>query len=479
MNDKIFFHFKEGNLEKKTTILIKGGTVVLGQDVSQQDILIRGEKISAIGNLAGLDADQKIEAQGFIVLPGAVDTHVHFNDEFMNTVSVHDYYTGTLGAAFGGTTSVVDFSNQIPGQPLIDTIKTKKAEADGRALIDWGVHPVITKPTPEIMDEIPLLIEAGAPTIKCYTTYRSEGLMVEENDMWQILEALKMAGGMLMVHAEDNDLVEENVSRMIQKGLTKPIYHARSRPPEAEIRAIQTCIKLAKETCARIFIVHMATAAGVELVGEARGEGLEILAETCTHYLIFTESMLEREDGLKWICSPPLRNKRIQDRLWTGLRDGRLSMVTSDDAAYSWEAKQYGADRFDRCPNGLPGIEVRMPLLYSEGVAKDRLTLPRLVELISTIPSILFGLYPQKGTLQPGADADIVLLDPRARWTMNQQSLHMAADWSAYEDLPITGKIQKVFSRGELIIDGDRCLAKKGRGRYLHRKIDSSIRASV
>jgi dihydropyrimidinase len=451
----------------------------LGQDVSQQDILIEGEKVSAIGNLAGFRADLEIDAKGLLVLPGAVDTHVHFNDKFMNTISVHDYYTGTLAAAFGGTTSVIDFSNQIPDLPLIETINIKKEEADGRALIDWGVHPVITTPKPEIIDEIPRLIEAGAPTIKCYMTYRSEGLMVEENDMWQILERLKMAGGMLLVHAEDNDLAEVNISRMIEEGLTKPIHHARSKPPEVEIRAIQSCIKLAKETCGRIFIVHMATAAGVELIGEARGEGLDIIAETCTHYLIFTDAMLEREDGIKWICSPPLRNRRIQDRLWTGLRDGRLSMVTSDDAAYSWEAKLRGADRFDICPNGIPGIEVRMPLLYSEGVVKGRLSLPRLVELVSTTPAMLFGLYPQKGTLYPGADADIVLLDPETKWTMNHKSLHMAPNWCAFEDIPVTGKILKVFSRGELIIDGDTCLARKGRGRYLHRKIDFSIRASI
>lgn len=479
VNAKISYHIQEVSLEKKGTILIKNGTVVLGNNISQQDILIRGEKISALGNLAGLEADQEIEAEGLIVLPGAVDTHVHFNDKFMNTISLHDYYTGTLAAAFGGTTSIIDFSNQIPGQPLINTIRLKKAEAENQALIDWGVHPVITEPSPEIIEEIPHLVEAGAPTIKCYMTYRSEGLMVEEDDMRQILKTLKMTGGMLMVHAEDNALVEETVSRMIEQGLTKPIYHVRSRPPEAEIRAIQTCIKLAKETRTRLFIVHMATAAGMELVSQARSEGLEVLAETCTHYLMLTETILEREDGLKWICSPPLRNKRIQDKLWSGLQDGRLSMVTSDDAAYSWEAKLYGADRFDKCPNGLPGVEVRLPLLYSAGVVKGRLSLPRLVEVVSTVPSILFGLYPQKGTLQPGADADIVLLDPKAKWIMNQQSLHMATDWSAYENLPIQGKIQKVFSRGELIIDGDKCLAEKGRGRYLHRKINFSIRPSV
>ena len=460
-------------------ILIRGGTVVLGQSVSQMDMLIEGEKIAAVGNLSTQEANETIDATGLFVLPGAVDTHVHFNDEFMNTVSVHDYWTGTLAAAYGGVTSVVDFSNQIPGKPLINTLEVKKEEAKGKALVDWGVHPVITNLTPKILKEIPILVKEGAPTIKCYMTYRSEGLMVQENDMWQILELLGKAGGMLMVHAEDNDIVEKNVSRMISEGLTKSIYHARSRPPEAEIRAIQSCIKLARETMARIFIVHMATAGGVELVGEAKGEGLEVLAETCTHYLIFTESMLEREDGVKWICSPPLRNKRIQQRLWKGLQDGRISMVTSDDAAYSWEAKLQGIDRFDKCPNGIPGVEVRVPLLYSEGVAKGRLSLPRFVELVSTHPAILFGLYPQKGALFPGADADIVLFDPRAKWTMSQKTLHMAADWSAYEDIPITGKISKVFSRGELIVDEGKCQAEKGRGRYLHRKIDFSIRASV
>ncbi len=443
------------------------------------DLLIEGEKIAAIGNLPTQEADGTIDAAGLLVFPGAVDPHVHFNDEFMNTVSVHNYYTGTLAAAYGGVTSVVDFSNQISGEPLIKTLEAKKEEAKGKALVDWGVHPVITNLTPNTLKEVPLLVKQGAPTIKCYMTYRSEGLMVEENDMWEIMESLGKAGGMLMVHAEDNDIVEKNVTRMLGEGLTKPIYHARSKPPEAEIRAIQSCIQLAKETRARLFIVHMATAGGVELVGEARGEGLDVMAETCTHYLIFTENMLEREDGIKWICSPPLRNKRIQDRLWKGLQDGRLSMVSSDDAAYSWEAKLLGADRFDKCPNGIPGIEVRVPLLYSEGVAKGRLSLPRFVELVATHPAVLFGLYPQKGTLNPGSDADIVLFDPQAAWTMSRKTLHMATDWSAYEDIPITGKIVKVLSRGELILDGEKLYAEKGRGRYLHRKIDFSIRASL
>jgi len=475
----IFIHLHEGKLAKSKTILIQGGKIVLGQIVAKQDILIQGEKIRAIGNLKGYKADQAFDAGGLLVLPGAVDTHVHFNDEFMNTVSVHDYDTGTRAAAFGGVTSIVDFSNQIPGKALIQTIEVKKEEANGKAIVDWGVHPVITTATDKILKEIPQLIQEGAPTIKCYMTYRSEGLMVGEKDLKRIMEALKNAGGMLLVHAEDNDTIEKNVPRMIEEGLTAPIYHARSRPPDSEAKAIQRCIQLARETQARLFIVHMASASGVELVGQARGEGFDVIAETCTHYLIFTERMLERDDGIKWICSPPLRNPMIQGWLWTGVRDGRISMVTSDDAAYSWKAKLYGADRFDKCPNGIPGIEVRLPLLYSEGVAKGRISLPRLVELISTHPALLFGLAPQKGTLAPGSDADIVLFDPKAKWTMKKESLHMAADWSAYENIPITGKILKVFSRGNLIVDGGRCLARKGRGRYLHRKLDQTVRASV
>jgi len=451
----------------------------LGQTVSQQDVLIQGERISAVGHLSGYKADIQVDATDLLVLPGAVDTHVHFNDVFMNTISVHDYYTGTLAAAYGGVTSVIDFSNQGPGESLMDTLKNKREEEDGQALVDWGVHPVITQPTPETLDEIPLVIEAGAPSIKCYMTYGDEGLMVEIEDLKRIAERLREAGGMLLVHAEDNDMLEESISHIINSGLTQPIYHAKSRPVEIENKAIRDCIQVVRETGGRLFIVHMATADGAELVGAARAEGLDVIAETCTHYLVFTDKMLERDDGIKWICSPPLRDQSNQDRLWAALRDGRISMVTSDDAAYLWEAKLYGVDRFDKVPNGIPGVEPRLNLLYSEGVAKGRLSLPRFVELISSTPAKLFGLTPQKGSLAPGADADIVLFDPHTKWTINQETLHMATDYSAYEDIEITGKIVKVFSRGELIIDGDRCLAEKGRGRYLHRKLDLSIRASV
>jgi dihydropyrimidinase len=458
-----------------TTTLIRGGEIVTDKAVSMQDLLIRGELIDAVGDLSDTKADRVIDAEGLIVLPGAVDTHVHFNDHFMNTVSVHDYHTGTLAAAYGGVTSIVDFANHVPGESLLDTLQSKKEEAKGKALVDWGIHPVITYLTDEILEEIPDVIEQGAPTIKCYMTYRKEGLMVKDTELKRILKKLKDSGGMLMVHAEDNESIEKNIPRMIACGFTQSIYHAKSRPPEVENSAIDRCIQLARQTGSRLFIVHMSTDKGMELVRRAQLDGMDVFTETCTHYLMFTEEKLEKEDGIKWICSPPLRTLEIQKRLWEGVRDGRISMVTSDDAAYSWKAKLLGADRFDHCPNGIPGIEPRLSILFSEGVAKGRISFPKWVELVSTNPAKLFGLFPQKGNIAPGADADLVLFDPEEKWIMDQDTLHMASDWSAYEDIKVTGKIKKVFSRGELIIDGEECWARKGRGRYLHRCLDLSV----
>jgi dihydropyrimidinase len=467
----IFDLGRSGHMNGTKTILIRGGTIVTHHSCTEQDVFIRGERIEAVGKFSAREADRIIDASGCLVMPGAVDTHVHFNDEFMNTVSVHDYSTGTRAAAFGGVTSIVDFANQAPGGTLQQAFDNKKAEALGKARIDWGVHPVITRADKETLSEIPRLVQQGAPTFKCYLTYRQEGLMVEEDELRNILQILESAGGMLLVHAEDNDLVENGVSRMLEQGLTSPVYHAASRPPEAENRAIARCIQAARETGGRIFIVHLASDKGLEMIRSAQAEKVNIAAETCTHYLVFTQNQLKREDGIKWICSPPLRDQNIQNRLWEGVMNDTISMVTSDDAAYSWQAKRMGKDRFDLCPNGIPGVEVRLALLYSEGVVKRGMSLPRLVELTAAAPARIFGLT-RKGRLEAGADADIVLFDPEAEWTMQPSTLHMAPDWTAYDGLRVTGKVRQVISRGGVIINGDECLAKKGRGRYLPRKLN-------
>ena len=361
---------KAGRSERDGGTLIRGGRLVMGQEVVETDLLIQGEEIAAIGPLPDEDAHDVVDARGLLVLPGGVDTHVHFNDVFMGTVSVHDYFTGTRAAVFGGTTTVIDFSNQVPGGSLTRTIEDKHREAEGKALVDFGVHPVITRPDEETLTEIEAVVQVGAPTIKCYMTYRDDGLLIEDPDLERISRRLSEVGGMLMLHAEDNDSIEASVPRLIADGKTASIYHARSKPPEVETEAIRRIIEIARNTGGRFFIVHLASPGGLELLTKAMEEGVDIRPETCTHYLIFTEEMLEREDGMKWVCSPPLRDQEAQEILWEGVADGRIRMVTSDDAAYSWEAKLFGKDRFDRCPNGIPGIEPRFQILYSEGVAK-------------------------------------------------------------------------------------------------------------
>jgi len=456
-------------MEKTKTIRIAGGKLVVGQTVQTGDILVLDEKIAAIGDLRDIKADMTMDAAGLVVLPGAVDPHVHFNDAFMNSVSIHDCETGTRAAAFGGVTTVIDFSNQTHGESLMQCLEDKKAEASGRALVDWGVHTAITDPTPQTMAEIPQVIAAGAPTFKCYMTYREDGLLIEIPDLERILGVLRDSGGMLMVHAEDNDMIEANVPRLLSEGKTDAFYHAVSKPPEVEEKAIRDCIDMVSRIGGRLFVVHLASNRGMEMIGQARIDGLDVHAETCIHYLILTEEQMKRPDGIKWICSPPLRNGEIQAELWRGIQNDLIKLVSTDDAAFSWEAKQHGTERFDQCPNGIPGIEVRLPLLHSEGVLKNRLTWPRLAELVATAPAQMFGLWPRKGSLLPGADADIVLFDPTVTWIMSTDTLHMGADWCAYEGLSVQGRIAKVFSRGELIIDGEDCLAEKGRGRYLHR----------
>jgi len=476
------------HLMKKDSILICGGTTVIENEVVKKDILIQGEKIHSIGNLSEYKADVLIDASGLLVLPGAVDPHIHFNESNKGQRGVHDYYTGSRAAAFGGTTSVVDFSDQIHGEPLINVLKVKEEQARGKVLIDWNVHPIISQVHENMLNEIPDLINSGAPTFKCFMTYRSmsgesavnmysgiEGRFITDEELSSLSFHLQKAGGMLMVHAEDSSIIDKKAIETVKLGLTKAIDHARCRPPESETNAIKRIMKVAENTGGRIFIVHLSSAEGVDLVGKARDQGIDIFAETVPHYLIFTEDKLKSSDGYKWLGSPPIRNKKAQDMLWKGIADGRISMVATDDCAFSLESKLKGAENFELCPEGMPGIEPRLTVLYSEGVNKGRISLPRLVELTSTNPAKIFGMYPQKGCLNPGSDADIVLFDPSVKWTMNNDTLHMASDYCAYEGVKVTGKVSKVFSRGELIIDGEECLADKGRGKFIHCRLEKNL----
>ena len=462
------------------SILIRGGTLVTDQAVSKQDVLIRNETIAAVEH--GLDgsADEVVDASGLLVLPGAVDPHIHFNERNKGQVGVHDYLTGGRAAAFGGTTTVIDFADQIHGEPLLSVLDVKRGEAKGKAIVDWNLHPIINHVTPEVLAEIPTLVATGLPTVKCFMTFRSltgesaenmfsgkPGRIITDDNFVELSSRLKAAGGMLMVHAEDSTIIDKIALDKLSQGQTKAIDHARCRPPESEGNAVRRIVKVVEQSGGSVYVVHLSSIDGLNEVGGARAAGLPVYAETCPHFLVFTEEKLKRDDGYKWLGSPPLRDEATQAALWAGIVDGRISTVATDDCAFSLDSKKAGADRFDLCPEGMPGIEPRLTLLHSEGVAKGRLSLPKMVELTSTAPARLFGLAPRKGSLAPGCDADIVLFDPSIEWTMSQETLHMASDYTAYEGLEVTGKVAKVFSRGELVIDGEKCLATPGRGRFM------------
>jgi dihydropyrimidinase len=462
------------------TILIYGGTIVSSKETFQGDLLIRGETIQEVGNGAGSEADEVVDARGLLVLPGAVDPHVHFNETNKDQKGVHDYLTGGRAAAFGGTTTIVDFADQIHGSPLLSVLDVKREQARGQAVIDWNVHPIINQVTPEVLEEIPEVVGAGLPTIKCFMTFRSltgesavnmysgkPGRIISDQDYVDLTSRLKKAGGMLMVHAEDSTIIDKIAMEKIAAGRTRAIDHARCRPAEAEASAVRRIVDVARKTDCPVYIVHLSSIPGLEEVTRARREGLPVWAETCPHFLIFTDAKLEREDGYKWLGSPPLRDEATQAALWEGLSDGRISVAATDDCAFSLASKVAGAENFELCPEGMPGIEPRLTVLYSEGVAKSRITLPQLVDLVSTAPARLFGLAPSKGSLTPGADADVVLFDPNLRWTMGQDTLHMASDYTSYEGVEVTGKVAKVFSRGELIVDGEAFLGTPGRGRFV------------
>jgi len=461
-------------------ILIRNGTVVIGERVEQQDILIRGETIESIGDLPDVMPDEVFEARGLLVLPGAIDPHIHFNESNKGHRGVHDYLTGGRAAAFGGTTTVIDFGDQIHGQPLLSVLDVKREEARGRAVIDWNLHPIINHVTPEVLEEIPDVVAAGLPSIKCFMTFRSltgesavnmysgkPGRIISDDDFLNLSGRLREAGGMLMVHAEDSAIIDRNALDSQEQGRTKAIDHARCRPPESEASAIRRIVEVAGQTDGRIYIVHLSSIDGLDQVIEARRRGQPVWAETCPHFLIFTEEKLKQDDGYKWLGSPPLRDEATQSALWSGLTEGHISVVATDDCAFSLASKTAGADNFDLCPEGMPGIEPRLTLLYSEGVARGRLSLPQMVNLLSTTPAELFGLAPKKGSLTPGSDADIVLFDPAVDWTMSQETLHMASDYTAYEGVKVTGKVSKVFSRGDLIVDGEDFLAEPGRGEFV------------
>ena len=457
--------------------LIKGGTVVTASDTFIADVLIEGEKIVTLGH--NLSADTTIDASGKYVIPGGIDVHTHLDMPFGGTVSSDDFFTGHRAAAFGGTTAHIDFAIQPKGATLRETLDMWQARAQGKAAIDYGFHLAITDLPDSIMDEIPRCVEYGVTSLKLFMAYKGS-LMVDDATLFRAMEQAAANDLLICVHAENGDVIDILIKQALDAGHTDPKYHALTRPPELEAEATNRAIRLAEVAGAALYVVHLTNAGALEAVRLARGRGSRIHAETCVQYFFFTKDDLARPgfEGAKWVCSPPYREKSDQDALWQGVADNSLQIISTDHCPFFFEGgsegrpagKELGLGNFAKIPNGCPGIEDRMMVTYNAGVRGGKFSLSRWVELCCTNPAKLFGMYPQKGVIAPGSDADIVVWDPNATHVISAATQHQRTDYNLYEGMEVTGMPSVVLSRGRVLVENGEWKGEQGAGRMIHRK---------
>ena len=459
------------------SILIKGGTVVTATGATAADVLIDGETVSALlAPGTEVTADTVIDAVGKYVLPGGIDVHTHLEMPFGGTFSADDFETGTRAAAWGGTTSIVDFAVQPKGEGLLSTLDKWHAKADGKAAIDYGFHMIVSDVNEQTLKEMDACVDAGVNSFKMFMAY--PGVFYATDG--EILQAMGKAadnGGMIMMHAENGIAIDQLVAQALGRGETDPVHHGLTRPAELEGEATGRAITLAKVTGAPLYIVHLSSIPALDAVTAARDTGQNVFAETCPQYLFLSlEDMAKPEfEGAKYVCSPPLRPVEHQAALWRGLRGNDLSIVSTDHCPFCFVGqKELGRGDFSKIPNGMPGIEHRMDLMF-QGVLAEHLPLTRFVEVTSTTPARMFGMYPRKGTIAPGSDADIVVYDPKATQTLSVETHHMNVDYSAYEGMEIVGKVDTVLSRGRVLIADGTYHGTAGHGRFLERELSQYL----
>lgn len=455
-----------------TSIGIINGALVTSSDISQADILLEGEQIKAIGKDVAKGASRIIDAAGKYIFPGAIDAHTHLDLPFMGTSSSDDFLTGTRAALFGGTTSIIDFAFQTQGKTLHEGLESWHKKAHGLALADYGFHMVVTDFNDQTAQEIESLItREGITSFKTFMAYKN-ALMINDRQMIGLMNEVKKYGALVSVHAENGDLADSLIQKHRTEGLLTPEFHAKSRPPIVEAEATGRAIDLAYAGDHPIYIVHLTCESALNRVREACKRNQKILVETCVQYLLLDDSLYTRPDfeGAKWVMSPPLRTQQDQQALWSGLEQGLIQTVATDHCPFCLAQKELGKEDFSKIPNGAPGIEHRLELMFCEGVLKNRISLNRMIEVCCTNPAKIFGLYPRKGTLAVGADADLVIFDPFEKHTISAGSHHMNCDYSAYEGWPVTGRVKTVILRGNVVIENAECLSQKGSGKFLARK---------
>ncbi len=452
-------------------ILITGGTVVTASDIYQGDLLIEGERITTIGTELKVPADRVIDARGRYVLPGGIDCHTHLDMPFGGATSADDFESGTIAAAFGGTTSIVDFAIQYKGQTLQHAWETWMRKADGRAAIDYGFHMIVTDLKEQVEAEMDTLVREGVTSFKLFMAYPGV-FMQDDATIFRALLRTGQNGGTICMHAENGGVFDVLVQRALAEGKTAPKYHALTRPARAEAEATHRAIALAEMADVPIYIVHLSAAEALDMVTEARDRGLPAFAETCPQYLFLSYDNYEEPgfNGAKYVMSPPLRPRETQEKLWRGLAFNDLQAISTDHCPFCMkEQKELGKRDFSKIPNGAPGIETRMSLVYDGGVKTGRISLNRFVELTSTSPARIFGLFPRKGTIAPGSDADVVIFDPTKTWKISTKTTHMKVDYNPYEGREVTGVSETVISRGRVIVDKGKFTGKAGAGSFLRR----------
>ncbi len=455
-----------------STTLIRNGTVVTAKDTLSADILVDGERIKEVrAGIPAKSAGTIIEAAGFYVFPGGIDAHTHLDMPFGGTTSADDFESGTKAAAFGGTTSIVDFAIQARGTRMRQALDTWWKKAEGKASIDYGLHMIITDLGGAGMEDMDDMVREGVASFKLFMAYPNV-LMVDDATIFKALSQTAKNGALICMHPENGSVIDVIVARALAEGKTAPIYHALTRPPRAEAEAVHRAIAMAEIAGVPVYIVHLSSEDALNEVREARNRGLPAFAETCPQYLLLSQDELARPgfEGAKYVFTPPLRPKEHQPRLWDGLKHDHLQVVSTDHCPFCFkDQKILGKDDFTKIPNGGPGIENRLQLIYHHGVNQGKITLNRFVELTSTTPARIFGMYPRKGEIAPGSDADLVLWDPNAEYTISAKTHHMKVDYSMFEGFPVRGNVRMVLSRGEVIVDGETFLGRPGRGQFLKR----------
>ena len=455
--------------------IIQGGTIVTAQDTFIADIAIQGEKIAAVGQNLPTEGAGVIEAKGKRIFPGGIDVHTHLDMPFMGATTADDFVTGTTAAACGGTTSIVDFAIQKRGGTLREALDTWHAKAQGKSAVDYAFHMIVVDLPEGQVKEMDKLVEEGVTTFKLFMAYPGI-FMSDDATIFRALLRTKENGGMVCMHAENGGVIDVLVKKALAEGKIEPKYHALTRPMSAEAEATRRAIALAEIAGVPIYIVHLSAGDAMEEVRRARERGVPAFAETCPQYLYLCYEDYERPgfEGAKFVMSPPLRPKGNEERLWRGLANNWLQVVSTDHCSFCMHSrdnkpgKELGKNDFSKIPNGAPGIETRMLLLW-DAVVRGRLTENRFVEITSATPAKLFGLYPRKGAIVPGADADIVILDPKQEYTISAKTHHMNVDYNPYEGRTIAGSIQDVFVRGTRMVKAGRYVGKNTQGRFLKR----------